>query len=271
MSITYARDVVCNLNIKLIQKEIFMATNLIEYNISLKEIERRKKAFTALIISIWLGLVISAFDFIISNILLSAIFILAFSIFIYISRMLTIKSLNYFSQIRFLVNDESIKRKTKKSEEIYLFKDITKLCIKRTTKGYIREIKVLLKDGNSIFINGLNDFESFKEKLINNCNKSIKIKKINELIDFDHPLFYLFFGFIASSLSTIFIRLIAGLNSSNLEIIYLSVLFYNLIISVFIILTKPVSKRFGQITQTADYIFGILIFLVGVFLYFCIF
>ena len=204
-----------------------MVTNLIEYNISLKEIERRKKAFTTLIVSIWFGLILFTFDFIILNILFSAFFMFAFLIFLYISRMLTIKSLNHFSQIRFLVNDESIKRKTKKSEEIYLFKDITKLSIKRTSKGYIREIGLFLKDENIIFINGLNDFESFKEKLINNCSKCIKIKEINEPIDFDHPFFYLFFGFIVSYISTIFIRLIAGLNSSNLEIIYLSVLFYN--------------------------------------------
>jgi len=248
-----------------------MNTKLIEYNISLKEIDRRKKAFTTFIISIWFGLIISAFDFIISNILLSVIFILTFAIFLYISRMLTVKSLNYFSQIRFLVNDESIERKTKKSEEIYLFKDITKLNIKRTSKGYIREIGLFLKDENSIFINGLNDFELFREKLMNNCNKSIKIKKINELIDFDHPLFYLFFGFIVSSVFTMFIRLIAGLNSSNLEIIYLSVLFYNLIVSLFFILKKPISKRFGKTTQITDYILGILIFLADVILYFYIF
>ena len=61
-----------------------MATNLIEYNISLKEIERRKKAFTTLIVAIWLGLIVSVSDFIISNILQSAIFILAFSVFLYI-------------------------------------------------------------------------------------------------------------------------------------------------------------------------------------------
>ena len=164
-----------------------------------------------------------------------------------------------------------LKGKLKKSEEIYLFKDIKKLSIKRTSKGYIREIKVLLKDGNAIFINGLNDFESLKEKLINNCNKCIKIKEINEPIDFDHPFFYLFFGFIVSSISTIFIRLIAGLNSSNLEIIYLSVLFYNLIISVFVILIKPISRRFGKTTQITDYILGILIFLADVILYFYIF
>jgi len=248
-----------------------MVTKSIEYNISLKEIERRKKAFTTLIISIWFGLIISAFDFIISNILLSAIFILAFTIFLYISRILTIKLLNYFSQIRFLVNDESIKRKTKKSEEIYLFKDITKLSIKRTSKGNIREIGLFLKDENNIFINGLNDFELFREKLMNNCNKCIKIKEINEPIDFDHPFFYLFFGFIVSSISTIFIRLIAGLNSSNLEIIYLSVLFYNLIISVFIILIKPISRRFEKKTQVADYILGMLILLTDVILYFYIF
>ncbi|MDD5015487.1 MAG: hypothetical protein PHW73_10415 [Atribacterota bacterium] len=169
------------------------------------------------------------------------------------------------------MNDESIERKTKKSEEIYLLKDIVKLSIKRTSKGYIREVGVLLKDGNSIFINGLNDFESFKEKLINSCSKSIKIREINELIDFDHPLFYLFFGFIVSSISTMFIRLIARLNSSNLEIIYLTVLFYNLIVSLFIILAKPISRRFGQITKTADYILGILIFLSDVILYFYIF
>jgi len=248
-----------------------MSTKLIEYNISLKEIDRRKKAFTTFIISILFGLIISAFDFIISNILLSVIFILTFAIFLYISRMLTIKSLNYFSQIRFLMNDESIERKTKKSEEIYLFKDITKLNIKRTSKGYIREIGLFLKDENSIFINGLNDFELFREKLMNNCSKSIKIKKINELIDFDHPLFYLFFGFIVSSIFTMFIRLIAGLNSSNLEIIYLSVLFYNLIVSLFFILKKPISKRFGKTTQITDYILGILIFLADVILYFYIF
>ena len=248
-----------------------MSTKLIEYSISLKEIERRKKAFTTLIVGIWLGFIASVSDFIISNILQYAIFIFAFSIFLYISRVLTIKSLNYFSQIRFLVNDELIKRETKKSEEIYFFKDITKLSIKRTSKGYIREIKLLSKDGNSIFVNGLNDFEPFKEKLIDNCGKSIKIKKINELIDFDHPLFYLFFGIIAGSISPIFIRLIVALNSSNLEIIYLSVLFYNLIISLFIILTKPISRRFGKTTQVADYILGILIFLIDVFLYFYIF
>ena len=248
-----------------------MSTKLIEYSISLKEIERRKKAFTTLIVGIWLGFIASVSDFIISNILQSAIFIFVFSIFLYISRVLTVKSLNYFSQIRFLVNDELIKRETKKSEEIYLFKDITKLSIKRTSKGYIREIKVLLKDGNSIFVNGLNDFEPFKEKLIDNCSKSIKIKKINELIDFDHPLFYLFFGIIAGSISPIFIRLIVALNSSNLEIIYLSVLFYNLIISLFIILTKPISRRFGKTTQVTDYILGILIFLIDLFLYFYIF
>lgn len=248
-----------------------MVTKFIEYNISLKEIDRRKKAFTTLIISIWFGLIISAFDFIISNILLSVIFILTFAIFLYISRVLTINSLNYFSQIRFLVNDASIERKTKKSEEIYLFKDITKLNIKRTSKGYIREIGLFLKDENSIFINGLNDFELFREKLMNNCSKSIKIKKINEFIDFDHPLFYLFFGFIVSSIFTMFIRLITGLNSSNLEIIYLSVLFYNLIVSLFFILKKPISKRFGKTTQITDYILGILIFLADVILYFYIF
>ena len=99
-----------------------MSTKLIEYSISLKEIERRKKAFTTLIVGIWLGLIVSVSDFIISNILQSAIFILAFSIFLYISRVLTENALNYFSKIRFLVNDESIIRKTKKSEEKYLFK-----------------------------------------------------------------------------------------------------------------------------------------------------
>ena len=87
-----------------------MSTKLIEYSISLKEIERRKKAFTTLIVGIWLGFIASISDFIISNILQSAFFIFAFSIFLYISRVLTVKSLNYFSQIRFLVNDELIKR-----------------------------------------------------------------------------------------------------------------------------------------------------------------
>ena len=159
----------------------------------------------------------------------------------------------------------------KKSEEIILFSHIVKLKIKRTTKGYIREIKIELKNSNSIFVNGLNDFEQFKEKVMNHCSKSITIKEMNELIDFDHPFFYIFFGFAVSSISTTFIRLMAGLNASNLQTLYLIVLLYNLIISVFIILTKPVSRRFGQKKQSADYILGGLIFLIDVILFFCFF
>ena len=248
-----------------------MVTTVSEYSVSSKEIVRRKKAFTTLIMSIWLGLVISAFDFILSHLFFSAVFIFAFSIFLYVSRILTIKALDYFSQIRFLVNDEKIKRVMKKSEEIILFSHIVKLKIKRTTKGYIREIKIGLKDGNSIFVNGLNDFEQFKEKIINNCSKSIKIKETNESIDFDHPFFYIFFGFAVSSISTTFIRLMAGLNSFNLGILYSTVLFYNLILSIFIILTKPISRSYGQKKQSADYILGGLIFLIDVILFFCFF
>ena len=213
-----------------------MVTTVSEYGVSLKEIVRRKKAFTALVMSIWFGLVI-----------------FAFSIFLFISRILTIKALNDFSHIRFLINDEKIKRVVKKSEEIILFRDIVKLKIKRTTKGYIREIKIGLKEGNDIFVNGLNDFEKFKEKVINHCSKSIIIKEMNELIDFDHPFFYIFFGFAVSSISTTFIRLMAGLNASNSQTLYLIVLLYNLIISIFIILTKPISGSYGQKKQSADY------------------
>ena len=184
---------------------------------------------------------------------------------------MTIKSLNHYSQIQFPVNEQKIERKTKILKEIYLFQDITKLHIIRTTKGHIRKIMISSKGGNSIFINGLNDFESFKIMLINNYSKNIIIKETNEPIDIDHPLFYLFFGFSLSLTLTIFIRLMTGLNSSSMEIVYLSVLFYILITSVYMILTKPVSGKFGQKTQTTDYILGVLIFLLDIFLYFYIF
>ena len=108
-----------------------MATKLIEYTISLKEIERRKKAFTTLIASFFFGLIIFSFDFIILNILFSSFFLAFLLILLYISRILTIKSLNHYSQIQFPVNEQKIERKTKKSGEIYLFKDITKLNIKK--------------------------------------------------------------------------------------------------------------------------------------------
>ena len=184
---------------------------------------------------------------------------------------MTIKSLNHYSQIQFPVNEQKIERKTKILKEIYLFQDITKLNIVRTTKGHIRKIMISSKGGNSIFINGLNDFESFKIMLINNCSKNIIIKETNEPIDFDHPLFYLFFGFGLSLILTIFIRLISGLSSSSINIINISALFYILIISIYIILTKPISGRFGQKAQKTDYILGAIIFLFGLFLCFYFF
>lgn len=237
-----------------------------EYIISLTEIERRKKSFTTFIISVIAGLTLSSFDLIIANSFFAIIILFTFSMFLFVARILTIKSLNNYSQIKFFLNDYSIERKSIKTKESYFLKDITQLNIKRTTNNYIREIKIILNDRIVLFVNGLNNIEQFKQKLTNKCSSDIRIKEIKEPIDFDHPLFYLFFGLFISCFFTFFIRFIANINFSSLMIVYYLIIIFNLAVSLYLIIIKPVLKRYGKNIKT-DYILGFSILFFDIILY----
>jgi hypothetical protein len=249
-------------------------TNLeaLEYRISPTEISRRKGAFSSLMLAVMIGLIVSSLDFLVSQIPLSLILTLVVSVLLFGASVLNIRWQNNFARKRILVDDQAIKKIGEQFEETYFYKDIRRITVKRMVKGYIRQIKLSLNSGRSTTINGLgpDDFENLNKTLTGYCSNAL-VKSMKEPIAFDHPLFYPIFGLVISSLFTVFIRLVVGLNETNLKIVYIIILSYIAIVGIAIFLMRPYYNLHGRKGRKTDIIMGAMFLLIAVILYFYVF
>jgi cation transporter-like permease len=247
-------------------------SKVVEYHISETEINRRKGAFSSLMLAVMIGLIVSLLDFLVSQIPLSLILTLVVSGLLFGASVLNIRWQNSFARKRLLVDDQAIKKIGEHSEEVYFYKYIRRITVKRTVKGYIRQIKLTLDSGRSTTINGLgpDDFENLDKTLTGHCSNAI-VKSMKEPIAFDHPLFYPILGLVISSLFSVFIRLGVGLNESNLKIIYICILSYIAIVGIAIFLMRPYYNLHGRKGRRTDIIMGTMFLLIAVILYFYVF
>ena len=243
-----------------------------EFRISLTEINRRKGAFTSLLLSILIGLIVSSIDFLISHVLLSIILVLVISGLLFGASVLNIRWQNNFARKRIFIDDQSVKKISESLEETFLYKDIRTIHIKKTAKGYIRQIKISLGSGISSVFNGLaaDDFEQFKTSLAEHCITA-DITEIKEPIDFDHRLFYPVLGLVLSSLFTVFIRLIVGLNNTGLKIVYICIVAYVALVGLAIFLMRPYYNLNGPRGRINDIMLGMAFLALAVLLYFYLF
>jgi hypothetical protein len=250
-----------------------MTIHVTEYHISKNESIRRKKAFIALIVSFMIGLVISSFDYGISHFITSIFIFLALSGLLFGSVILNNRWQDRFSRKRILVDDQTISTISEKTKTTYYIGDIQKIFVKRTFGGYIRQIKLSFISGRSTIFNGLaaDDFNSLEKSLISRCNPETVVKEIKEPIDFDHRLFYPILGLIISSMFTLFMRLITGMNPASLKIVYLCIVIYILIVGLIIFLLKPFYNLHGPKGIKSDYIFGSVFLILGILIYFYLF
>ncbi len=181
-----------------------------EYRISKDEISRRKKAFLTLSISLMIGLILAS---IISDFIISFIFYLSFAIALLASNVLLFSSFKLFLLIKITLSEQFIERSNNKGYESFLVTDITRIRIKRTTKKSIREISIYFRNGKSLAINALEDFEQFLYDLIISVNENTVIKEIHEPINFDHPLFYSLLGQLISFIGVYLMKLVLNMGS----------------------------------------------------------
>ncbi|MDD2889671.1 MAG: hypothetical protein PHE49_03400 [bacterium] len=235
-----------------------------EYKISKDEINRRKRAFTTLSISLIIGLILASkiLDFPVS-----VFGYLCFATALFLSSILLFKSFDYLSQIKIYLSNQIIERTNQKASESFLIANINNVKIKRTTRNTIREIYIWSRDGKSTFINALEDFEQFRTELINKIGKNIPIKEMREKIDFDHPLFYSILGLLISFVGVYLIKTIASLDYFKTKVILFVVSVYIFAVGVYFICTKPISKRYGNKKKFADYIFGFIMVCFSVYIF----
>jgi hypothetical protein len=235
-----------------------------EYKTSKDEINRREKAFTTLSISLMIGLVLASkiLDFPVS-----VFGYLCFAIALFLSSILLFRSFYYLSQIKIYLSNQTLERINKKASEGFLIANINSVKIKRTTRNTIREIQICFRDGKSIFVNALEDFEQFRTELLNNPGNKIVIKEIREPIDFDHPLFYSILGLLISFAGVYLITLIANLDYFKAKVILFVVSVYIFAVGIYFIYAKPISKRYGNQKKITDYIFGFIMVCFGVYIF----
>ena len=247
-----------------------MDTNIKQYNISKTEIDRRRKAFTSLIVSLLIFSTLFSIDLIIKNIRISIIVFTFLALILFLSRIMTFKFLKNLLKMEIMITDNYLLKIWNKTEVKCFFNEIKYIKIKKTSKGYNRAIEIFAKTKSNININGLDNFEKFEQELIKKIDNS-KIKLVKEPLDFDHPFFYPIFGLLVSFLSIYGFRMLVGLDYQSIKIFYYTVLIFNFFISIYFFITKPLSKTFEKKKINPDYIFSVLIILISILLYFYIF
>lgn len=140
---------------------------------------------------------------------------------------------------------------------------IVGLWIKKTINGTIREIKLVLNDKRQLSITALQDFEGFYRHLRKSVSKNTLISEFKEQIDYDHPLFYILFGFITGLITINGFRLLLSVDHNILRWIQLAILLFVLLTGVYWLLNRPL-YRYGIGKPNADYLFGVFLLLTGI-------
>jgi hypothetical protein len=230
------------------------------YTISKKEINRRIVAYTTLIISFLLSLILFSFNYILSYLNIAIPLLITLIILLWGSRILVVRYFKSIINNKIILTHEYIER----NENKYLIKDIKQISIKRTSNKYLREIKIVLDNKKEIFINGINEFEEFVKELLDYLPKNTVKTNSREPIDYDRPTFYFFFGILVGFICYEFAKFLIVIDMQQLNIFYYLLTIVTILMGLYFIIYKPIYKRDEKKQQITDYIWGISFILIGI-------
>jgi hypothetical protein len=237
-----------------------------EFIISNNEIIRRKRAFSALMVSLFIGLFLASFFL---NYPISGRGYLLIAVIIILISILTFWFLTSILKIKLLINNECIERINGKNIQRLALSEIKEVKIKRRTNGIIREIYIWSRDKRSMFLTAFEEsFEEIKNILENKITTDVVVKETKEPINFDHPLFYPFLGILISFLGIGFLNVLTKIDYLMIKIIFTCFSVFILALSLYFIFKKPISARHGGKSEIADYIIGIIMFCASIFIFF---
>lgn len=238
------------------------------FRISQSEIKRRKKAYLTLFSSLFLGFafttsVLDSIDFSSGLVLLTA-----FAVMFGLLGFLAFASFRAFAKMVVSLNSQILERITDKTREICLLTGIESIFVKRTSYGNIREMRITQKNGVSFFVNALQDFEMFYEKLKDYVGAEVEVKSFSELINYDHGFFYVFFGLLIGFSTPLLMSVLISLDAEDVWFVFYAVSLFLVVLGVIFVMTKPFSKRYGNHKRSADFLFGAAVIIVGCFVLF---
>ena len=211
------------------------------YTVSKKEIIRRKRAFSSLSIFLIIGLFLGSKIF---TVPVFTWFYLIYFVILIASNIWIRLFFKKFLKMKIYLSKNYLERETNKNSDKFCIAEIVKIRIKKNTKNKVREIYIYLKNNKSIFINGLDNFEKFTDKLLTLVNKKTIIKYQHEPIDSDSLFFYPALGLTLSFGTIYFLKLMMNLEYKTTQIILYCLLIYIILVAIYFIFSKPISKRY---------------------------
>lgn len=233
-----------------------------EYNSSVSEMNRRKKAFLTLSVSFFISLNISFLVFFLSYFQLVLQFDAILALFLALIVLYFNQFLEHSKSIIINISDQKIEKKWFNKNDIYDIKLISCVKIKRTTSNLIREIKLMVSGARPFCINGLDRFEEFNSRLLSSLDKEVKIYKIKEPIDYDHPLFYVMFGTIVG-ISFILILKLLVIYSNYFWLFQFLFACIVIVIGIYWLFSKPIAGTYGRHKKIVDNVMGTLFIVIG--------
>lgn len=233
-----------------------------EYKSSISEMNRRKKAFLTLSISLFISVSISFYIFFLSYLQLVLPFIVILTLFLTFAVLHFNRLLDRSKSIKINISGNKIEKKWFDRNDIHDIKSISSVKIKRTTANLIREIKLVVSGKRPFYINGLDRFEEFNNRLLSSLDKDVKIYKIKEPIDYDHPLFYVLFGTIVGLSSILFLKILF-IYSNYIWLFQILVACFAIVVGIYWLFSKPITGRYGLRKKIVDNVMGSLFIIIG--------
>jgi hypothetical protein len=224
-----------------------------EYITSSSEISRRKKAYIALVVSFITGMFLTS---LIINFPLSIIVYLCFAAAFLLLGFMAFRSFTLLSRLKLQLTDQELIKISDGVSEKFPLSNVTKVNIKNTSRGAVRELRIRFNDGKSTFINGLDDAGRFIDDFSGKIGKEAVVSTIREPVDFDHVVFYPVLGLLLGAGSVFTVKVLANYDPRDLKSVYIAFSVYVLGLALYIIFARPVASRQGGKSGVTDYVLG---------------
>jgi hypothetical protein len=129
-------------------------------------------------------------------------------------------------------------------------------------------LSIITRKGRRIGFNAIANFEEFRTKLIHTCDDKIRYKESHEPIDYDHPAFYLVLGLLLSCFISILGSIVVNADEGTIKYFYLGISIYLFGVGLYTIITRPLSKNYGNKSVLLDISLSGLMVASGVLIYF---
>ena len=226
------------------------------YATSTAELQRRLRAYTTFIVSLLAGIALFSVDYLFRAPVIWLACFAGLGLALALSRMAFARSFRSYARIELRLDDTILERTRGTTTEKYPLADITGIRVLRTSRKSIREITARFSNGRRLSMNGVDDFERLEQELRSRIPAGATVTEAREPINYDHPLFYVVFGFITGVAFTLAVRAMATLSQSGMKWATLAIACYSAILGAYVLLARPLSQRYGPRSRFGDFLLG---------------